>query len=277
MGTRDRHGVIALLTDFGTEDSFVGVMKGVISSICPEAAVIDLCHRVPPFDVLEAGFILSSSYRYFPQGTVHVAVIDPGVGGRRRILAARAFGHVFLAPDNGLLGPVLKDREPELMVSVENAAFFLEPVSRTFHGRDIFAPVAAHLARGIDPASLGPPVEDYRKAAVPLPARTRDGEGGVVLQGEVVHVDRFGNCITNIPGTEPIREVRFSGRTVGRIASSYDEVPEGEAVAIVGSSGYLEIASNRGRADRDLELSKGKRVEVHLDTRPGVAIGGGSS
>ncbi|MBN1418308.1 MAG: SAM-dependent chlorinase/fluorinase [Planctomycetes bacterium] len=251
---------ITLLTDFGPKDPFIGIMKGVIASIAPDALVIDLCHGVSPHRIEEGAFLLVSSYRFFPPGTIHVAVVDPGVGGRRRILGIRAGGYTFLVPDNGLIGPVLAETgEPVEARTIENASYFLQPVSRTFHGRDIFAPVAAHLARGIPLAGMGAPAAPFLRLSFPSPRRE-----GAAIVGEVIHVDHFGNLVTNVPIGEDdrVEAVEIAGRRIEGLAASYEEGRPGEPLALPGSAGYLEISVRCGRADDMLGVGRGEPVRV---------------
>ncbi len=259
--------LIVLLTDFGSRDHYVGVMKGVIHGICPEARVVDLSHNVTPQDVTEAAFVLCSAYRYFPEETVFVCVVDPGVGGERAIVCLRANGQVFLAPDNGLLSVVARESSPEGLYAVEKEQYFLERVSTTFHGRDIFAPVAGHLCAGVDPEELGPPLARIRELRLPHPVRTAGG----MLKGEVIYVDQFGNLITNISdGTLqttfrcPREQIQVSVKSenIQGIAGTYSEADEGELLALIGSSGYVEVASNKGSAAETLGCSKGCPVTL---------------
>ncbi len=230
---------IALLTDFGTRDPFVGVMKGVIAGIAPQTRVIDLGHDIPPFAVREASWVLQVSADYFPRGTVFVAVVDPGVGSGRRILLAKTARHLFLAPDNGLLGFL---REAEFR-AVTDRRLFLKPVSNTFHGRDVFAPVAARLAKGMPPSRVGPPVA----SVVRLPA----------TPGRVVWIDRFGNLVTDLPPGP--RAIRFRGRRIP-VVKTYAASKPGALVAVVGSSGTLEISVADGSAARRLGAKIGDAV-----------------
>jgi S-adenosylmethionine hydrolase len=256
--------IATLLTDFGLADHYVGVMKGVILSVDPGITLVDLGHEVPPGEVEGGAFALLASYPYFPRGTVHVAVVDPGVGTARRPIVAVAGGQLFVAPDNGLLGYVL-EREPGARVfHVTNERLFRQPVSTTFHGRDVFAPVGAALATGVPPESLGPEIADPVRLAPLRPTPEADG----TLRGRVLQVDRFGNCVTSFTahdlgeradggfclhaGTAQIRELRrhFAG---GR---------PGAPFAIWGSSGFLEIAVNGGSAAAVLGLGTGHEVRV---------------
>ncbi|MHC4993722.1 MAG: SAM hydrolase/SAM-dependent halogenase family protein [Planctomycetota bacterium] len=238
--------VITLLTDFGLTDVYVGAMKGVILSRCPGAVIVDLTHAVEPGNLHAAAHLLGVAWRHFPKGTVHTVVVDPGVGSDRRILAARLYGQIMLAPDNGVLSRVFEDCEPDIVVSVENEAMFLQPVSNTFHGRDIFAPVAAALAGGAPLDQLGPTVDRWVHLPRLDPRRLDDGR----LEGQVVHIDSFGNLITNFESTDvPATPcVSIQGVEIAGLCTSYAEVDTGQALAIIGSGGRLEISINEGHA-----------------------------
>lgn len=256
-------GVVALLTDFGLQDTYVGVMKGVILGVSPDARIVDLSHDVPPQDVGTAVLHLAGAVSYFPRGTVHVVVVDPGVGTKRRAIAVEGQHAFYVAPDNGVLGAVMYTDPPVRAVSIENRACRLPEVSRTFHGRDIFAPAAAHLARGIGLDALGPVVDAPR--AAPLPRPTRDPDGTV--HGTIQHVDRFGNGITNLPATmvpeksAPVFEV--CGVTVRTWALSYEEAKTDALLALAGSTGFIEIAVRNGSARERLGLRLGTPVLMH--------------
>lgn len=230
---------IALLTDFGLRDPYVGVLKGVLASIAPRVPVIDICHEIPPFDVRAAAWVLRGAAPYFPRGTIFVAVVDPGVGSGRRILLAEAGGQLFLAPDNGLLA----DLESASFRQVAKRALFLAKISNTFHGRDIFAPVAARLARGLAPSKVGPRVWSI----VRLPRE----------QGQVVWIDRFGNVVTDLPPGPA--HLRFRGRRIP-VVPTYSSAKCGSLVAVVGSSGTIEIAVVQGDAARRLGAKIGDAV-----------------
>lgn len=251
-----RHApVIALLTDFGTRDPYVGVMKGVILSICPAARIVDLCHDLPPQDVAAGSRALTANLRFFPEGTIFVAIVDPGVGSERAAVALRAEDRLFLGPDNGILAALDLDRA----VRIQNKAVMLNPVSKTFHGRDVFAPAAAHLARGVKLDFLGPPIERLKDLELPEPRVTRAG-----LIGEVVWIDRFGNLVTNIP-SERFKEgagVRLGRRWIGKVVPTYASVKPGELTALIGSSGTLEIAVRDGDAHDATGASIGAPVLV---------------
>lgn len=262
--------LIALLTDFGTRDHYVGAMKGSILSVCPEAVLVDIVHDLPPHDVPAAAFALSAAYSAFPRGTVFVAVVDPGVGSDRRGLAIEAGGHLFVGPDNGVFGLVLARHPDHRIHELANSRLFRTRVSPTFHARDVFGPVAAHLARGVPLDELGPPVAQPVPLSYPQVARIADRE----WQACVIHVDRFGNLITNMPESELDRiagEAEADAQVVVGVESAllplgqtYADVPPGEACALVGSSGLLEIAVNQGDASRLLGASRGAPVRVRL-------------
>lgn len=255
--------VISLLTDFGLRDAYVGAMKGVFAQLAPEALVIDICHEVPPQDLLRAGIVWAAAIPFFPRGSIHVAVVDPGVGTSRRILAVEARGFVFLAPDNGILGYVLRKSEIQSCHEVRRRGLFLRPVSRTFHGRDIFAPVAAALAGGLRPRDLGPPSRPSMWGGIPK-TRLRSRAGGRALEerGRILTFDGFGNALTNLkprPGHR-LERLRAGAVEVRGLSRTYASAPPGTPVVVEGSSGYLEIAVNRGSAERDLALEQGQVV-----------------
>ena len=258
--------VATLLTDFGLRDPYVAAMKGVILSGCGRVQLVDISHEVPPQDVLGAALILGEAARYFPPRTLHVVVVDPGVGTERRILAARYGDQRFLFPDNGVITWVDARLPLEEMVVVRNTQYLpaVEP-SMTFHGRDIFAPVAAHILNGLDIRRLGPRPETYKLLEIPTPVAA---EGRIA--GEIIYVDAFGNLISNIPAALvmehfddlELAEVACGGQTVGRIRGTYDFVKPGEPLALFNSMRLLEVAVNRGRADQTLHLGSAAAVRV---------------
>lgn len=251
--------VITLTTDFGTSDNFVGVMKGVVLSIDPSARIVDLTHDLPRHDVTGAAFSLFCAYRYFPPGTIHVAVVDPGVGSNREIAAVKASGHVFIAPDNGLLSYILDEAPNHEARLVRNFALALESVSRTFHGRDIMAPAAAHLSRGVPFEKLGPSAAKLFRLP-PLNAEISPNE----IKGRVIHVDHFGNLITNILAAQVMSRpiITMGTLTITGLSDSYSAVEPGAYLALAGSSGFLEIARNMGRAEKQPGLTVGSPVLV---------------
>ncbi|MEX2263754.1 MAG: SAM-dependent chlorinase/fluorinase [Bryobacteraceae bacterium] len=257
--------IITLTTDFGLSDHFTGVMKGVILGIYPAARLVDISHQVGAFDVTEAGFVISQAYRYFPKKTVHLIVVDPGVGTSRRPIVAEAAGQYFVAPDNGVLSMVYA-AEKHKVRAVTEEKYFRKEVSHTFHGRDIFSPVAAHLAKGVLPSRLGKPIQDYLRLHFEKPVRTaRRGWTGSILK-----VDRFGNLITNFSTAEfptvgeQAFELSVGLQYVTQFARTYAECQPGELFAIVGSSGYLEISSNQASAAKMLGCGAGAPVELRL-------------
>jgi hypothetical protein len=256
---------IALLTDFGLGDWYVGMMKGVMATVNPGASVVDVCHAIPRHSVSAASFALLASYRFFPEGTVFVIVVDPGVGTSRGILCAASAGRLFVAPDNGTLTGVLAREGLTRMFRVEDSRYFLEQVSSTFHGRDIFAPVAARLAGGLDPAELGPEETEWLKIEMPAPTvRDRSAET------QVQWVDSFGNLITDCPAglaRELARKwegLKVSAETGGcfTMVSTYGEVEPGCPLAVAGSSGYLEISIREGDAADRLGIGVGDKLTL---------------
>ena len=262
--------VITLLTDFGIEDEYVGIMKGVILSVNPTVSIVDISHRIEPQHISAAAYALDAAYPYFPAGTIHVVVVDPGVGTDRTVIALTHRGHTFLAPDNGVLSLLLEKETPDLLVQVVNPRYFLNPVSRTFHGRDVFAPVSAHLSLGVDLSRLGPVMRPEKMVRLPFPEAFISAEGE--LCGRVVSIDRFGNLITNIkadflaqrcPASTHARTVIAIGeKRIAGISTSYASVPVGTPLAIIGSRGCLEIAVNRGNARIDLGAGIGDTIVV---------------
>lgn len=263
---------ITLLTDFGTRDEYVGVMKGVILSVNPAARIVDITHDIEPQDLVGGAYAVKASYGYFPRGTVHLIVVDPGVGSERRILAVAREGHIFIAPDNGILTLVLKEGRADALVHVENARYFLHPVSRTFHGRDIFAPVGAQISRGLDLRAIGRSVDQREVALLDLKVPRVAPRHGIC--GTIVCIDRFGNMMTNIDeatlgdfcaskktGTP---DIEVGGRAIAGVSCSYAAAEIGSPLAIVGSRGYLEIAVNRGSAKDYFDAKRGDPVRVVL-------------
>jgi S-adenosylmethionine hydrolase len=261
--------IITLTTDFGSNDHFVGVMKGVILDIVPDAQIVDICHSVQAFDVLDGALTISQAYSYFPNRTVHVVVVDPGVGTARRPILASSDGYHFVAPDNGVLSLVYA-RESRMHVRHITAEhYFLQPVSNTFHARDIFAPVAAYLAKEVEALKFGEEVQEYVRFTAPKP-KAADGSR---LRGVVLKVDRFGNLITNItPQDAPMLfqagargfKIVAGSREITEIRSAYAEGAPGEVIGILGSMGFLEIAANRGSAAQLTGIGKGSEVSIIL-------------
>ncbi|HXM40734.1 MAG TPA: SAM-dependent chlorinase/fluorinase [Bryobacteraceae bacterium] len=257
--------LITLTTDFGLSDHYVGAMKGVILSICPRVRIVDISHGVGAFEIAEAAFTLSQAYRYFPRGAVHVVVVDPGVGTSRRPIVAQAAGQYFVAPDNGVLSMIYA-REKHKVRAISNARYFLQPVSNTFHGRDIFAPVAAHLAGGVAPARLGKIVADYLRLDFDKPART----GRRTWTGAILKVDRFGNLVTNFSEKDfpdldkRAFEIAVGPQRIVTFARNYAERGPGEAFLILGSAAYYEISVSQSSAAKLLGCAAGAPLELTL-------------
>jgi S-adenosylmethionine hydrolase len=261
--------VITLTTDFGSNDHFVGVMKGVILDIIPEAQIVDICHSVQAFDVLDGALTISQAYSYFPTRTVHIVVVDPGVGTARRPILASSDKYHFVAPDNGVLSMVYA-RESRMHVRhITSDHYFLQPVSNTFHGRDIFAPVAAYLAKEVDSLKFGEEVQEYVRFSAPKPKAVDENR----LRGVVLKVDRFGNLITNItPQDAPMLfqtgasgfKIVAGSREITELRNAYAEGAPGEVIGILGSMGFLEIATNRGAATQLTGIGKGSEVSIIL-------------
>jgi S-adenosylmethionine hydrolase len=262
------HPIITLTTDFGTNDHFVGAMKGVIVDIVPDAQIVDISHAVQAFDVLDGALAISQAYSYFPSGTVHMVVVDPGVGTNRRPILASSDGYHFVAPDNGVLSMVYA-KEPRIRVRhITSEHYFRTPVSNTFHGRDIFAPVAAYLAKQVDSHKFGDEIEDYVRFAAPKPKATGEGR----LRAVVLKVDRFGNLITNVtPEDAPALftdgasfKIVVGSREITDLRKAYAEGAPGEVFGILGSMGYLEIVANRAAAAQVIGAGKGSEVSIFL-------------
>lgn len=259
--------IITLTSDFGLRDHYVACMKGVIIQINPAARIVDVTHEIAPHGVMQAAFVLRQIWPWFPPGTIHVAVVDPGVGTGRRILVGRYNDRFVVAPDNGIISHVHHDAVLQELRSVENRGFFGSEFSPTFHGRDVMAPVAAHLASGVAPQVLGPTTDHLEVLKVSRP----HPQDGMRLIGEVLYVDRFGNLISNIAATDlkgldgdPHHrpEVLLGGRSVGLLHSTYGDVGLGETVALVGSTQMLEIAVNQGSAAERFAASTGTPVAI---------------
>jgi hypothetical protein len=270
--------IITFTTDFGLNDHFVGAMKGVILSINPEARLVDISNSVQSYDVLDGALTISQAYGHFPTDTIHLVVVDPGVGTTRRPLLVNAGRHYFVAPDNGVLSFVYEREERVSVRHITSEHYFLQPVSQTFHGRDIFAAIAAHLSKGVEPRKFGDEISEYARFAAPRPKAAGENE----IKGVVLKVDKFGNMITNISATDlprlfqshpPEFRMTVGKAEVKKLLSAYAEGAAGELFAIVGSMGYLEIAANRASAAQLAGANKGSEVGVVLETAP-VAVSG---
>lgn len=258
---------IAILTDFGTRDGYAGIMRGVILGIAPASSVVDLTHNIPPQDIAAGAWVLSTAWRYFPAGSIFLAVVDPGVGSARRAVALRAGDRYFVGPDNGLFSLVIARAPIEAAVALDNPRYQLPQPSATFHGRDIFAPAAAHLAAGVPLAALGSPLDPASLVSIALPGPRWEGD---TLVGHVVHVDIFGNLITNFAG--PLADVLLSapnvsftvgGRAISDRAPNFAAGPESTPFALRDSSGHLALAVRNGSAAARLGVSRGDEVHAH--------------
>lgn len=261
---------ISITTDFGSKDGFVGTLKGVIWSICPGAQIADISHNISPQNILEGAFALWRAYSFFPSGAVHIAVVDPGVGTKRRPIAARIGGHTFVGPDNGIFTPMFEDAEKYgLTMEIVHLAmekFWLHNVSHTFHGRDIFAPVAAHIANGVPLSDLGPALHDPVRISMPKPVKTAKG-----WRAHITVVDIYGNCTTDLPADAVARSrnVTFlvGGHEVHGLVQSYGNKRPGDLVALVDSEDCVEIAVVNGSAAKKLGVKIGDVVEVTLKSK----------
>lgn len=261
-----RSGIVTLITDFGWQAEYAGAMKGAILSVNPRCRIVDITHEVPPGDILRASFVLGNTYPYFPAGTVHLAVVDPGVGTERRPLAIGKNGHFFVGPDNGVFTAVLAAPGECAGYEIARKEFFRRPLSATFHGRDLFGPAAGRLSLGLPARSFGPRVRDFARLEFPR-AERRGGR----IAGRILWADSFGNLITNIRREEHEPALaeggwRITGKgwRIERLSRTYGEARPGEPLALFGSAGYLELAVNRGRAAEALKLKAGDPLVIRL-------------
>jgi S-adenosylmethionine hydrolase len=259
--------IITLTTDYGTSDHLAGVLKGVILRILPTATLVDINHHVTPYDLLDGALTIGNAYRYFPPRTVHLVVVDPGVGTQRRPILVSADQHYFVAPDNGVLSLVYEREASVLVRHITAEHHFLNPVSNTFHGRDVFAPVAAWLAKSYQTEAFGEEISDYTRFALPRPK-----PAGSALKGVVLRVDAFGNLLTNFTAEDLPKSMieggkislDLGGKRVEKFVQTFAQGPAGEPVAILGSSGFLEIAVNKAHAARVLGVNRGAEVTLAL-------------
>lgn len=294
-----RSYIITLLTDFGHQDAYAGIMKGVIAGINPSANIIDICHNIPPQDIMSGAYLLATSYKYFPKGTIHVAVVDPGVGSQRDIICVKIRDYLFLVPDNGLLSLVVPEEKPKSIIRVTNTKYFLPSSSNTFHGRDIFAPVAAHLSLGIKPQQLGARINQLNQMDIPTPRYNKKRQ----LEGQVIYIDRFGNLITNITREHlewhfhnliiprdslqhPFKKGGLRGiyngedkeklllcktmetiigkKKITGLSKTYADVHAGEPLVLFGSAGFLEVSVNQGNARKFFKVDSGNKIMVEM-------------
>ncbi len=262
------NSVITFTTDFASADPYVGIMQGVILSINPQCTFIDITHEITPQDIIHGCFALSVSYNYFPKGTIHVAVVDPGVGSNRRAIIVETDMYIFVGPDNGIFSFVLDSPDVAKVTEITNAAYFRPSPSTTFHGRDIFAPVAAHLSKGIPPQRFGSPVTDYVLIRTPEPVLQSTG----AIEGEILHIDRFGNLITNI--TRRFLEKHLgdtiiagiNGIKATRLLQTYTQAEDDELFCLFGSSGHLEVSVKNKSAQEITRARRGDKIIVICDS-----------
>ena len=271
-----RRQVITLTTDFGLTDHFVGVMKGVILNINPDAEIVDLTHNINAYDIFDAAFTLAQSYRFFPSNTIHLVVVDPGVGTARRPILARTMDYKFVAPDNGVLSLIYEREEALEVRHVTADHYFLNPVSNTFHGRDIFAPIVGWLSKGVEIDKFGDPITDFAKFSPPKPKQVSDK----LLKGVVLKIDKFGNIITNLSPQDvpqlfsenpPPFKIIVNEQEITRLNLAYSMGKPSEIFAMVGSSGFLEICTNRGSAAKTLNVARGAEIGVMMGDPPAPA------
>jgi S-adenosyl-L-methionine hydrolase (adenosine-forming) len=259
--------IVTLTTDYGTNDHLVGVMKGVILSINPDVTVVDITHGVIAHDILDGALTIGQAYKYFPAKTIHVVVVDPGVGTERRPILVAGDQHYFVAPDNGVLSSVYDQTEALSVWHIISEHYFRQPVSKTFHGRDIFAPVAAWLSKSWQTSAFGEAITDFTRFAIPKPKTS-----GNTIRGVVLRVDQFGNLITNLrvedvpalASADGKCTIKAGSAVVGKMVKTFAEGTSGEVIGVIGSSGYLEICVNKTNAARTLGIGRGTEVTVEL-------------
>ncbi|MGH9779987.1 MAG: SAM hydrolase/SAM-dependent halogenase family protein [Candidatus Acidiferrales bacterium] len=261
--------IVTLTTDFGTADYYVGAMKGAVLEVCPEAEIIDLTHDLPTYDILEAAFTLALASAPYPYRTIHVVVVDPAVGTDRRALVVSGDRHYYIAPDNGVLSFIYPNQEKLAVYHITSDHYFRRPVSTTFHGRDVFAPIAGWLAKGVEATRFGDPIEDYVKLNVPK----AQPAGEKSWKALVLKIDRFGNVITSIAAEDvpalfaeptPPFKLTIGGKDVTKLVPTYSVGEKGELFAVLGSSGYLEVAANRNPAAKLLGVQRGAEVTLQI-------------
>jgi S-adenosylmethionine hydrolase len=259
--------IIALVTDFGTRDHYAGTMKGVVLGLCPDVTLVDITHDIPPHDILTGALELAASCRYFPAGTIFLVVVDPGVGGSRRGLIADTGEYRFVAPDNGVLTLALREHKPKRVVELTERRYARPTVSKTFEGRDRFAPAAAWLARGTEATAMGRPVASWIQLEIPEPKVDERA-----LVGQVLLVDRFGNLVSNIDRRlfdhfrhDAAIRIAIDGQMVDRLVATYAEAPAGTVCALFGGSDHLELAINGGNASEQLHLGRGAAIRIDRD------------
>lgn len=250
--------LIALLTDFGYKDGFVGTVKGVIKSINPSVDIIDITHEVSSFNILEGALILKASFKYFPTGTIFTVVVDPGVGTERKPIIVKTKNYFFVAPNNGILSPILEEEKPEKIIHIKNSKFTLKADNNTFHGRDIFAPVSAYLSAGIDISEFGEEINEYKKLEVPK-ARYKDGK----IEGQILFFDKFGNAVTNIERITNFKKGFVKDIPIKKLINAFLEGEKEGLNLIKGSFGFYEIVVPLDSAKEKFNLKAGDKVIIY--------------
>ena len=281
--------VITLLTDFGNQDAYVGIMKGVIAGINPFANIVDICHSISPQDIFSGAYLLYTSYKYFPRKTIHVVVVDPGVGSRRNIICVETKNYFFLAPDNGILSFIVQEERLKSIIRVTNSKYFLPSLSSTFHGRDVFAPVAAHLSLGVRSQKMGIKINQLKQLDMPKPVHKKAGQ----VEGQIIYIDRFGNLISNITKEYLVKrvggqksdackkaskekilsqrdtmETTIEKKKIIALSKNYTDVNAGEPLVLIGSAGFLEVSINQGNAQRYFKADKGSKIIIEIGQSP---------
>jgi len=259
-----RSPIVTLLTDFGSKDHFAGILKGVILNINPSVEIVDISHNITPYNITEGAIILNQAFSYFPKGTIHIAVIDPGVGTDRKPILVVDKNYFFIGPDNGIFGLVYNRLKEFNVFKITNHLFFLKSISATFHGRDIFAPVAAHLSTGVPPSEMGPEITNYKSLSIPLPSIKSKN-----INGNIIYIDGFGNLVTNIHRRciqkikkESSLKIKIGGKIITKVSPNYQSVSRGNLLALIGSSEMVEIAVREGNACKMLGAKEGDDVLI---------------
>ncbi|HVP36037.1 MAG TPA: SAM-dependent chlorinase/fluorinase [Terriglobales bacterium] len=253
--------IITLTTDFGKAGGYAGAVKGVLLEINPNLKIVDVTHEVSCFNVLEGALVLNSFYQFFPKGTIHLAVVDPGVGGKRKGILIRTDNYFFVGPDNGIFSFVYEQERVRKMVNITNSEYFLRKPSSSFHARDIFAPVSAYLSLGVKPGEFGSPAQDCYKLKLPQPLYRKDH-----LLGEIIYIDGFGNLITNISSSlisnKSSVRIRVRSKIINHLSQYYEEEKNGKLLALIGSGNFFEISVNQGNAQRLLKAKVGDKITI---------------
>lgn len=253
--------IVTLTTDFGQAGGYVGAVKGVLLGIAPQVKIVDITHQISPFNILEGALVLNSFYRFFPRGTIHLVVVDPGVGGKRKGILVRTDDYFFVGPDNGLFSLIYEKERIREIVNLTNSKYFLGKPSSTFHARDIFVSVSAYLSLGVKPEEFGPPAEECFKLKLPQPVKKKNR-----LTGEIVYIDNFGNLVTNIEANSIAKakriQIRIKNRKINHLNSFYEQEKKGKFLALIGSSNFLEIAVSQGSAQKLLKAETGDKITI---------------